>query len=530
MLKEVISPGIYFYIDEKTNLPHKLEVTPELTKYWYDQGKAMLNAGLTIPIPYEHDFSAHPMTPKDKLLNNAGWVKDYKLIDNRLFSEVDIQDKEVVKKLPTTIRYTSPWINSFTDGNGKKWNNVISHLALTTRPRITKQEPFKGLDIAAALSLATPVFTTGAEPDGKGLDLRNLPQEGFSLSKANRLFVGKNTQILQPRYPIAFSLTTGIALGDFPPSKDKNKGKKPPMKGGGDKPPPNNGNDDFGGDLPDSEKEGPPRDNDPTNDDTIDLPPLGDKAGDVSMEEVLCDLLRALGVDCQHDGDEQQFKRNLYAAAMKKVHELTSKGMNKEEQPKPGAVNQGKPSSPNQQTNPLLQQEQQPMYMGISTMSDKVSLSLEDINKITDPTMRTIALSMFSENAKLRADMEDSRKISESLRAAKLKEANDLRTQKINLLGKISPNIKSELDTMVALPNMALSMGEGGTIVDPMAQTISMLEKSLVNIPKLLTTDSKLLSVQPQPKDMDTLSEEEENRIAEDQARRMGAMPERQKA
>ena len=73
--KEIIGPGVYWYTDP-AGLPRKLVVTPEYTKYLHEQGGKMLSAGLTIPVPFEHEFNAHPMTPKDKLLNNAGEVKE----------------------------------------------------------------------------------------------------------------------------------------------------------------------------------------------------------------------------------------------------------------------------------------------------------------------------------------------------------------------------------------------------------------------------------------------------------------------
>src|SRR3990167_7500297 len=96
--KEIIGPGTHWYRDEATGLPRKLVVTPELTHHWHEQGNKMLGFGLTVPVPCEHDFSAHPMTPADKLKNNAGWVKEYRLKDNVLFGVVDVQDEELAKK------------------------------------------------------------------------------------------------------------------------------------------------------------------------------------------------------------------------------------------------------------------------------------------------------------------------------------------------------------------------------------------------------------------------------------------------
>ena len=493
--KEVIRPGTYWYRDEKTGLPRKLAVTPELTKYWCDQGNAMLSAGLTVPVPCEHDFGAHPMTPADRLKDNAGWVKEYKLKGDALFSAVDVTDEEISKKLPHTIRWTSPWINSFTDGTGHEWKNVISHLALTTRPRIINQAPFGS--IAAALSMATETSNTSLATDGVGI----------CISRAGRIVRRKKGKQQRPLYPIAFSLFSGAVLGngDMPPPKKKAMN--------GDTPPPDDdmdGMEDMDGSYVDVTS-----DDDPSNDATIDLAPFNDPAGDIGMEELLCDLLQALGVPMPDESNEAEFKRHLYEATMSKIKELTGKGMAKEEndQFKP---DQNKP--PNQQPNaaqpnPLIQQEQQPMFM-----------SLEEINKLPDP-MKGVALAMYAENQKLRTEMEAGKKITDSLRDAKLKEAATARTGRVALLGRLSPRVKTDLDTMLALPAMALSMGEGGAVLDPMAQTLAVLEKGLADLPRLLTTDTSALSVQPQPQDGDVLSEERSDSIADDLARRMGCPP-----
>jgi hypothetical protein len=505
--KEVIGPGVYWYKDEATGLPRKLTVTPELTKHWCDSGNAMLTDGLPVPVPYEHDFSAHPMTPREQLLNNAGEVKQYTLKGNRLFSTVDVQDPDVKKKIGSSIRWTSPWFSSFTDGNGKEWKNVISHLALTTRPRITahKQEPFKG--IAAALSMAsdTPVA--------------NIPDKGFCLSKAGRLFEGKNTKRLRPRYPMAFSMWAGgipLAEGDMPFKKKKGAAK--PGKQPGGKPSADPGAEpeqEFDGDLPEDEAAESAADNDAAIggiDPVAD--PLADANGDIGMEELLCDLLQALGVPMPDESNEAEFQRHLYEAAMSKIKELTSKGMgdNKDSQ----MPDQNKPPGSNPHTsqpNPLIQQEQQPMYM-----------SLEDINKLPDP-MKGVALAMYSENQKLRAEMEADKKVVNSLRDAKLKEAGAARTTRVGLLGRLSPRVKSDLDAMLALPTMALSMGDGGVIIDPLESTLAVLEKGLADIPRLLMTDRTALAIQPQPTDESTLTGEREDEISDSIARSMGCPP-----
>src|SRR5215831_4555786 len=130
--KEVARPGTYWYTNQEGK-PARLDATPDLIKHWHEQGNAMLAAGLSIPVPVEHQKEATPLTSSERaarqLLNNAGWVDQYRLRPgNRLYAALDIQDESLVKKLPKTIRFTSPWINSFTDGNGKSWDGVITHL------------------------------------------------------------------------------------------------------------------------------------------------------------------------------------------------------------------------------------------------------------------------------------------------------------------------------------------------------------------------------------------------------------------
>lgn len=726
--KEVIRPGTYWYRDQETGQPRKLVVTPELTRYWHEQGNAMLANGLTVPVPVEHDFNAHPMTPAEKLLNNAGWIDGYffKKVKNRdgtevdaLFSKVDIKDEELRKKLPHTIKWTSPWINSFVDGNGKEWKNVISHLALTTRPRIIEQEPFGS--VAAALSMAEEVKVDAtSKVSGAG---------GLCLSRAG-LLLGDG-----PAYPMAFSMMTGIPLAtdssghehdargrfgsgkpksirtkkgrkslhdvsskanelskkahasgseehhkeaatahfnaaeEYKRSGDMNSAFKHYMKGNEHsshekpnktfstddmsvvdpnltdaalatahdkatgqftsgsgsgsrldhatasaneaskqakvkntreahgaaqrlhkdaaraheeevqrlhdtgsidkkamehhtsmasyhhkkhdehmkksgwapffstnaalgvpppKPPTPNMDDDETESFNDADGDegggddagGVQMDDDPTNDNMVDLD--DDGSGDVSMTEVLCDLLGALGIHCEHSGDESTFKRSIYNAAMTKIHELTGKAQAGSEEPNGRDNPPGQPPKnpdPNnkaqqmQKQNPILQQEQQPMYM-----------SLDEINKLPDP-MRGLALSMHNQMKKMEAAAAVDRKKLEALNASKLAEEDGKRQQRVALLGKLSPRAKPMLDQMLASPAMALSMGDGGKVVDPMAATLELLEKGLADMPMMLTTDQSAFSTQPQPTDASMMDDAKADALADSMARAMGCPP-----
>jgi hypothetical protein len=471
--KEVIGPGKYWYIDQQTGEARVWDVKPETVKQLHKDGTDMIAAGLAIPVPFEHDFEAHPMTPKQKLLNNAGEVKGYAIKDVKdertgklrkgvLFSSVDIQDDDAKKKIGKSVRWTSPWITSFVDGNGRKWENVIGHLALTTRPRVVEQNSFPS--IAAALSVGA-LHTPG--------------KDGFCVSNAARLVVRKKDKTLHPRFPMAFSMYSGVPLAESPIDELDDDGEELPLD-----------------DEPDS----------PDMDGLMN--PLQDNTGDVKMEELLCDLLSALGVQMPENVSEAEFKRALYEATMNKVKELTSKGQT----PTPNEPTKS-PSGDNPLTG-QIQQEQQPMYM-----------SLEEINTIPDATMKKIALSMYNENVKLRTEIAAGKKATEALNAVKLKEEDGKRRYRVMTLSKVIPTAKADLEAMLALPSMALSLGEGGVVIDPMAQTLSLLEKSVDRIPTLLRTDMAALSVAAQPTDENALTDERISELADDLTRRMGYQP-----
>lgn len=151
-------------------------------------------------------------------------------------------------------------------------------------------------------------------------------------------------------------------------------------------------------------------------------------------------------------------------------------------------------------------------------------MSLEDINKLPDP-MKGVALAMYNENVKTNAEMESYKKIVASLRDAKLKDASAARSTRVGLLSRLSPKVKADLDAMLAMPTMALSMGDGGEVVDPMAQTLTILEKGLADMPRLLTTDSRQLSTESHPRDDSEMTVERADEIADVIASKMGVPP-----
>lgn len=153
-------------------------------------------------------------------------------------------------------------------------------------------------------------------------------------------------------------------------------------------------------------------------------------------------------------------------------------------------------------------------------------MSLEDINKIPDETMKNIALSMYNENVKLQAALDANTKTTTSLRDAKLAEEKAKRDLRIARLSRMSPRVKADLDAMLAMPSMALSMGDGGAVTDPMAQTLAILEKGFADMPQLLSTELTALQIAPHPTDGE-MSQAEIDKTADDMARMMGCAPEK---
>jgi hypothetical protein len=356
--KEVIRPGEYWYVDETTGQPAKMTATAADTKYWHDQGKAMLAAGLSIPVPLEHQTDAKPMTQAErvakKLLNNGGWVEDYAIRHgDRLYALTNTDDKVVdPNRLPSTIKFTSPHINSFTDGDGKKWDGVVTHLALTSRPRIVRQEPFKTENAALSLVPAVPV------PFAKTMTGVNLSLAGM-LSKGKPLFSG------------AFSIWSGVKL-DTTPFEPKEKEDKPPAKNG-DKPP--------------AAKDGEPPPKDGAKPDGA--PPDGDEIlEDMDMICVMCDLMSIYGMELGEGVTEENLAERMMAALTAKLKvDMASKT-----EPPP-ADDPAKPPQVGLPPKPAPVQESPPVFM-----------SLEEIKKIQDPAVRATAERGFSLEQKVLGD------------------------------------------------------------------------------------------------------------------------------
>lgn len=489
--KEVIREGVHWYVDERTGQPRKLVVTKDGIKYLHDQGKAMLGANLSIPIPFEHQKSARPLTPEEKaansVLHNAGWIEDYKVFHtphgDRLFGLHNIEHPEAQKAIPKTIKYVSPWITSFTDGQNRKWEGVIGHVALTSRPRITSQQPFGSNDVAMSMADRHP--SPALSPSA----LSWLPDEGLCVSRAGLLIPGGTDGAkLQPLFPMAFSLWAGAKfdLEDMKGKEKKPEGKdgKPPEKkeAEGKKPPPKEGEK--------GEK--------PTNIDG-EMDGLEDDA-EMTLHDILKEIVSALwGIDLPEGLDESNLGKHLLKGLMEQFKEQAG-GMGGKSEAElaapapnnPPPLRNELPPNPHQQRGPVIQ-ESPPMYM-----------SLEEIQKITDPTLKQVASAEFSNRQK--ADKLEKRALSEALQ--KRRERIDRLLKRCKASG-----LKEDLDAMEK--SATLSIADDGSVVDSLDVALGALERAATDIPSLVLSNiSGKTKEEAHPEDAQTLSEARAEAVA----------------
>lgn len=473
--KEVCRPNTpTVYIDQATGRPRTAVFTPEFIKHLHDSGKAMLADGLSIPVPLEHQGDATVMTRAQKaaanLKNNAGWVSDFSVTgDGRLFTQLDVQDEEIYRKLPRTIRYVSPMIEPrVVDGNGKEWQGVVTHMALTSRPRITKQSPFGS--VAAALSMAqpdVPLAVSGAA----------LPACGLCFSAAGSLRRGAPGRAPGPLYPAAFSVLTGMALAEeFDGGEGRPKEKKPPeKKEGGEKRPPE-------GKKPVGEGKEAPKFGEGGEEGEGGH---GKGRGPVEdMMDVAAEMISAIyGVEIEDCNTPEEFANCLVKALMQKLREEKGNDMPETPAAPPPAPAAPPPAPAAPAAAPV--QESPPVYM-----------SMEQVNQIADPQHRLTALAAFSLQQQTQRLMKNVYATAAASREARLERV-------CKLIPKESADyLRAEHAKVKARSGMGFSVGDDGAIADEFEAMLKFAE-GLPRLPAFLCDEqaARFATEVPQPAD-----------------------------
>ena len=475
--KHICEPNTETVYLDQAKQPHRMVFTPEVIKHFHDSGKAMLADKLSIPVPLEHQpDSLRPLTAAElaatQLKHNAGFVNDYRIDRTGGFwAQVNVEDEDTYRKLPRTIKFVSPYIvPEVVDGNGKKWQNVITHVALTSRPRITKQKPFEA--VAAALSLAENSQTLVLTP------ATVLPADGLRVSAAGSLRGGGEDAAPAPLYPAAFSVLTGAALAegfDAPPRKDK---KRPAPSEGKDKAPPR--------------KEGEGEEEEESEE--------GEEERQIeSFTDIFCELMSAkFGVEIPGGCEEEEAIRHAVKAIIAKIREENGNTM-----PDPTKPNDPTPQPAATPPAPAPVQEAQPTYM---------AMSLEAVGKIADPTLRAVAAAGLKERE--RADR---------LEKHLLGEAGRKRDERYSaVLGKVgkpfADKLKAQYEKAKAAAGAGFSLGDDGVVTDSFDAMLSLAEEHAA-LAAALTTDARGTAEQAHPEEANAggLSPERVNEIANEQ-------------
>jgi hypothetical protein len=199
---QVLAPGRRFVGQNPDGSPRFVTFTPEYCRQQYQRNAAMLASGIPVPVCWDHRDDQRPgrMSVDDwhsqRAKGTAGHVSRYELDGSRVFANVVIPDDGDAKRAEV-VRFCSPEIDRFRDGDGKDWGEVFTHIALTPRPRQHDQPPIARLSVLSSgpIQLAlnpangTDMFRDGTddlddENDDLGADDQN--EEEFDLEEWER--------------------------------------------------------------------------------------------------------------------------------------------------------------------------------------------------------------------------------------------------------------------------------------------------------------------------------------------------------
>ena len=127
--KEIIRLGRYVLPDEPEQT---VDVTAERLRRWVEDTKA---AGVKTWVPYHHSY--HPA-------DNAGWVEAFEIADGKLYGVFNITDGDTAARIiDGTIQDVSIGVGPVLTACGKRYDEVIRHVALTLDPHVRDQDGFE---------------------------------------------------------------------------------------------------------------------------------------------------------------------------------------------------------------------------------------------------------------------------------------------------------------------------------------------------------------------------------------------------
>jgi hypothetical protein len=197
---QVLTPGRWYAGKNSDGTKRYLDFTPEYIRHQYRKNKKLLETGIPVPAPFEHRDDARPGSillddlASLKARSTAGWITDYQLDDrDRLFAVVNIPHADDQKRAEA-IRFCSPELDQFIDSTGKDWGRVITHVALTPRPRQHTQQPITRLSSGGRNPIRLAIDPRTGEDM---FDFDNLDDDGRCASRPTEF--GALVEALQGR-------------------------------------------------------------------------------------------------------------------------------------------------------------------------------------------------------------------------------------------------------------------------------------------------------------------------------------------
>lgn len=124
--------------------------------------RRLIKAGYAPPVLTAHakpgakSGAPRPLSAADKVRNGVGWLEDVRVDGTgAAIHRLRITDAQAAQKIAEgSVRFASPELRpAWEDGLGNHWQNVISHMALTHKPRNPNQSEFREVDHGSAVAV-----------------------------------------------------------------------------------------------------------------------------------------------------------------------------------------------------------------------------------------------------------------------------------------------------------------------------------------------------------------------------------------
>lgn len=134
--------------------------TPDYCRQQAEANNRMLAAGVPVPVCWGHRDDAKPGRlsrddwESERAKKTAGWVERYAVDSSGVVTaEIEVPDAGDAKQAEA-VRFVSPEIDDCTDGDGRDWGEVFTHIALTPRPVQHDQPPLTRLSLTGRIRLS----------------------------------------------------------------------------------------------------------------------------------------------------------------------------------------------------------------------------------------------------------------------------------------------------------------------------------------------------------------------------------------